>query len=293
MRLIIFLSVAFGCLQSSIAVSQETDSVAATQVRELPAAPKTDEHKAARKTATACDASMIVDGKLVALTLKSDPLLSYQTVIRRWSKGSAWVWGDQGRPQAMLSLVTLNGNRTRYYEFLSFSTHEILLKEPNGPTWTPTPAWEPKTIAKTKLPADSRRLRLVQMRSIARRFSAFQRDFFEDRKGVRYEMRLLPQPILRYPDDSSESLDGGFFAFVRNGDLELLLVIEAQKGTPGKPPRWVYAAYPVTVHELNLLLDKQPVWHLRNKSIGEVRNPTDKYFLFSRPATDAEISGVL
>ncbi len=83
MRLIMFFTVGFGCFQSSIAVSQEKDSVETTQVREPPTAPKTDEHKAARKTATGFDASMIVDGKPAALTLKSDPLLSYQTVLWR------------------------------------------------------------------------------------------------------------------------------------------------------------------------------------------------------------------
>ena len=259
-------------------------------VGQEPKPTKIDSHAVARKTAMDIKATRLVDGESVALEVGRDPLLSYQTVIRGWSKGSAWVWGNRGRPQAMLSLVTLEGSRTRYYEFLSFSTNKLIFKIPGGPTWIPEPTWKAASIPKTKRPANARRLRLIQMRDIARRFSAFQRDYFEDpQKGVRHEMRLLTQPIYRYRSESNESLDGAFFAFTRNGDLELLLVLEAEKSDSNQSAPWVYSAYPVTIHELNLLLDGTRVWFLQNKRISDVQSATEKYFIFRRRATDDEL----
>lgn len=72
--------------------------------------------------------------------------------------------------------------------------------------------------------------------------------------------------------------------------MELLLVIEAEKTADGNA-RWVYAPYEVTVHELNLLLDEELVWKLKNKSIGDVQSdPKARFFLHVRDASKGEIS---
>lgn len=130
---------------------------------------------------------------------------------------------------------------------------------------------------------------MLQMRQIARRFSANERGFFADReKGAFHQLRLLPTPTYRYDTESDESLDGGMFAFVRDGDLELMLVIEAEKGKDGQPARWVFNALPVTVHELNLLFDKKPIWNLRNRSFSEAKAPKKVYFIYQRPLSPEE-----
>lgn len=248
--------------------------------------------EATRKNAESIVANMVMNqGVPQPLKLREKPLLSYREAIGDWTDGSTWVWGTQGRPAAMLSLIS-HVNRTRTYEFLSFSDHELELREPGGVTWTPKPSWAPKSIPDTTTPVSSRRLRMAQMRGIARRFSANERDFFADRdNGVLHQLRLLPTPTYRYDTESDESLDGGMFAFVRDGDLELMLVIEAEKGKNGEPARWVFNALPVTVHELNLLFDKKPLWSLRNRSFSEAMDPKKAYFIHRRPLSPDERRG--
>jgi hypothetical protein len=260
-------------------------SIAAEQL-----ATKRDRYAVPRKSATEIKATMETKDGSVALTVSDAPLLSYKSMVDEWRNGSFWVWGSGGgRPEAMLSLST-SGSRTRYYEFLSFSKDTLAFRIPGGPTWKPQASWEPKPVPDAKLPVDSRRRRLFQIRQIARRFAAFEKDYYTDpQNGFRREMRLLPQPIYRYPSESEESLDGAFFAFVCSGNLELLLAIEAEKdGSKGL--RWVFAPYPVTVHELNLQFDKKPVWFLKNTTIGDAMLPTEKYFIHTRLATAEETS---
>ena len=245
--------------------------------------------KATRKTAESIVATRRPEGKSEqSLELRDKPLLSYREAIGEWTDGSTWVWGTKGRPAAMLSLIS-HVNRTRTYECLSFSEHALALREPSGFVWTPKPVWIPQPIPGTSTPVKSRRLRLAQMRKIARRFSATERDFFADRtKGVEHQLRMLPTPTYRYDTESPQSLDGGMFAFVRDGDLELMLVIEAEKQAEGKPPRWVFNALPVTVHQLDLKYNRMPIWTLPDRSFSEAMDPTKVYFIHQRPLTPDE-----
>ena len=249
-----------------------------------------DKYESARRSAQNIVATVLKEeDQVIELKASDKPILDYSSLEEAWwKKGSFWVWESKqgGRPEAMLSLVTLDG-QTRIYEFLSFSTNKLRFSIPNGPTWAPKPNWEPREIADAQPAASSRRLRLIQMKSIAKRFSAYEKDFYADRdKGVRHELRLLPQPVFRYSEESTESLDGACFSLVRSGDLEMLLIIEAEKQQ--SQTRWVFAAHPVTVHELNLSLDGRVVWSRADRRVAEAKNPEEAYFIFSRPAAPNE-----
>lgn len=272
---VVVLGVAFSVAFVGADIRAQESSLAKQESKKI--------REATRKTVESILATRTNEDASQPLTLSEKPLLSYREAIGEWTDGSTWVWGKEGRPAAMLSLIS-HVNRRRTYEFLSFSKHNLELREPGGVTWTPKPAWAPKPIPDTKAPVSSRRLRMAQMRKIARRFTANERDFFADREqGVLHQLRLLPTPTYRYATESEESLDGGMFALVRDGDLELMLVIEAEKGKAGQPARWVFNALPVTVHELNLFFDKQRLWNLRNRSFSEAQDPKQVYFIHQRP----------
>ncbi len=77
------------------------------------------------------------------------------------------------------------------YEFLSLTKTKFELRTTQGWNWTPSgSAIEFKQFADGQSPGQSSRIRLRQMKMLARRFAAS-----EDYNGESYRLRLLPQPI--------------------------------------------------------------------------------------------------
>jgi hypothetical protein len=62
------------------------------------------------------------------------------------------------------------------------------------------------------------------MKTLAADFSASMVEF----NGQRSELRLLPQPLLRYEPQHQPILDGALFAFSLGTDPEVLLLLEAR-----------------------------------------------------------------
>lgn len=195
--------------------------------------------------------SVVVNEEL--LELRSAPLYTYDDNVRNWNQGTTWIWGEEGRPAVALNLSTFG--RTRYIELISFADQQITVTASDGQKWQPAPEWDPAPIPDAPQPAASRSLRLIQMRRLLRRFSAKQFDAIDDS----YELRLLPQPIYRYEQDSDSSLDGAFFAFVREYDLEVILVIDAIRNDDGKSS-WNFAFRTVSMYKQEAKLDGQVVW---------------------------------
>jgi hypothetical protein len=121
------------------------------------------------------------------------------------------------------------------------------------------------------------------MRALARRFTADQ----TDSSGTVRRLRLLPQPIYRYADETGESLDGGIFAMVRVGDLEIILIIDATKAEDG-PGEWRFDCMPVSVDHQVVQLDGNRAWERQRISFAEAQVPRGTYYLFMRAARAAE-----
>ena len=111
------------------------------------------------------------------------------------------------------------------------------------------------------------------MRRLARQFEAKQ---FEPNDEVGYYLRLLPTPIYRY-SESDESLDGAFFAFVREQDCETVLCIDAEKREDGTS-RWVFDCKQQSGNSQKVFRKKQIVWSCKQES----RPPDSTYFIFVR-----------
>ena len=77
------------------------------------------------------------------------------------------------------------------------------------------------------------------MRALTNEFTARS----EDKKGQRWELRLLPQPLYRYQSTDPEVLDGAVFSFVTSAgtDPEILLIIEARRKPEAAGHSWQYA----------------------------------------------------
>lgn len=219
-----------------------------------------------------------VDGK--PLNLLEGPLYTYEEVIQNWHDGTSWVWGTgEGRPMAFLNMMTLG--RTRYYEMISLKDGKTIATADNGLNWKPKSKWKLKEIEGAKKPASSRRLRLVQMRAIARSF-----------KGTQFQngeqpLRMLPQPIYRYEKESDESLDGAIFAFLRETDLETILVIEAAKQKDG-PAVWKFDCSRVSISPQQVEYKDRVAWSVPRISYPQAQDGKAPYHIFLRPAMESE-----
>lgn len=187
-----------------------------------------------------------------ALRLGKSPKLRYDDPVRSLLDAGVWRMGEEGRPLALVTLELYGAGEARAvlsYEFLSLIERQFSMRSPKGPVWNPAET-ELKFASLENAPqADkSEKLRLTQMRQIARRFDARQ-----DYRGDKIELRLMPQPIDRYRDQSQRIVDGAVFVFANGTNPELGLLLE----TDGK--RWSYAVFRLASAALSLDLDGKEV----------------------------------
>jgi len=160
--------------------------------------------------------------------------------VLNW-EGSAFVWLKDGRPEvigALWKTANARSGKLEYgHAFHSLSDHPITAKFNGQLVWSPKaagPAFRPVEGAEGAA-GDARR-RLVQLRSLAREFTAIQW------KGGRAQLRMLTQPIYRYEPTAGITKDGAIFAFTNTEfgtDPDALLVLEARQADDKL--RWEYA----------------------------------------------------
>jgi hypothetical protein len=102
------------------------------------------------------------------------------------------------------------------------------------------------------------------MRRLAREYTGHETDV----DGRRYDLRLLPAPLYRYPEAKSDVVDGALFALLstEGTDPEVWLLIEARK--QGGKLRWEYACARFSNRNLYVQHKEKEVW-------SSVRSATD------------------
>jgi hypothetical protein len=178
------------------------------------------------------------------LELQKEPVHEWTNPVReRWLvEGVVFLWLRDGRPAALGGIFshpapTWKGRKI-LHEFLALDRDKLLVSRPKGNNqWTPQEGLERKELSDTARPSASRRARLVQMRRLAQEFTGHITDY----EGKRWDLRLLPTPLYRYPAAKTGVVDGALFALVttEGTDPEVLLVLEARE-EDGKA-RWEYA----------------------------------------------------
>jgi hypothetical protein len=93
------------------------------------------------------------------------------------------------------------------------------------------------------------------MRELARRFRAA-----SYKPDAPNELRLLSQPLYRYPKETAEVLDGALFAFTEANDPEVFLLLEAVALDNGKRHEWRYALARSTTFRITVHLDGREVF---------------------------------
>lgn len=210
---------------------------------------------------------------------EAQPIFRYDDPARGYVAAALWKLGAEGRPLAIISteLQPLYHGRPRIvYEYLSLTAQSLIAASPDY-YWSPEgSAIEFKPVPDSPAPAENERLRLLQMRKEARRFSGFELVAKE-----RCELRLLPQPVDRYTPNTAERADGGVFILAFGTNPEAVLFLESD-GT-----KWNYAFGRLSgAQQIQLKLDNDAVvWE-----VGPVKYASSAPYTASNAA--ASIPGI-
>jgi hypothetical protein len=208
-----------------------------------------------------------------ALAFKKEPVFEWSNPVRsRLQLGAVFLWLRDGRPAALGCIFSnpdpkLPGRRV-FHEFHALDTEKLLVSRPNALNeWRPQAGLERKELPDAGTPAATPAARLLQMRRLAQGFTGHE----TDSDGTRWELRLLPAPLYRYPTAKTGVIDGALFTLVSNAgtDPEVLLLIEARKD--GEKARWEYACGRFSDRDLYVKCQDKEVWSM-------VRNRTNIFF---------------
>jgi hypothetical protein len=203
------------------------------------------------------------------LEFKKEPVFEWSNPVRSGvQQGVVFLWLRDGRPAALGCIFSqpaqLPGRRV-FHEFHALDTEKLLVSRPNALNeWKPQAGLERKELPEAGAPATAAGARLVQMRRLAEEFTGHE----TDNEGKRWDLRLLPAPLYRYPEARSGVIDGALFTLVSNAgtDPEVLLLLEAREAD-GKL-RWEYACGRFSDRSLYVQRKDKEVW-------SSVRNETN------------------
>ncbi|MFK8111977.1 MAG: hypothetical protein AB8B91_07230 [Rubripirellula sp.] len=187
----------------------------------------------------------------------------------------------QGRPVASRKIYPTG--RSMVHAFISMTDQPIICRavpdedadksERGNVVWSPSPAGvEFKPVSEAQPPRTTASTRRIQMKSIAREFTAETSQVEVDRQKATPMLRLLPTPLYRYEieDDGKDGLvDGATFCFVvGGGNPQAMLLIEAVR-EKGKL-RWQYGFSRRTDAKLKAFHRGLEVWQTTHVPRGQM-----------------------
>jgi hypothetical protein len=218
------------------------------------------------------------------LEFKKEPVFNWSNPTRSGlQQGVVFLWLRDGRPAALGSIFSqpeekLPGRRI-IHEFHALDREKLLVDRPDASNeWKPQAGLARKELTDAAAPAATAPARLVQMRRLAQEFTGFELD----QEGKRWELRLLPAPLYRYPSAKTGVIDGALFTLVSTAgtDPEVLLLIEARE--EGGKKRWEYACGRFSDRNLRVQRKGQEVWSsIRNETNTFLHDPLHLYRLYA------------
>jgi len=223
------------------------------------------------------------------LELKKEPVFDWANPTRNDQQGVIFLWLRDGRPAVVASIFSaphekLPG-RIIAHELHLLDSEKLLVKRDAFNKWTPESGLSRKELADVPEPAAAPASRLPQMRRLAQEFTGHEIDF----EGKKWEMRLLPTPLYRYPAAKAGAIDGALFALVSNAgtDPELLLLIEARE-VKGKL-HWEYACARFSDWELHLSRKEVEVFSsVRSETNPFAHGPSHLYRIYADKVVSLE-----
>jgi hypothetical protein len=197
---------------------------------------------------------------------RQQPLKLVEKPVMKWANDDDWsgdvfLWTRDGLPAVIgcpLSGPVGQADFNMFHEFHLLDSRPIAAAElQTRRTWQPTEGLKREPMLDQKPAADTPTGRLVQMRQIAKGFTAHMQ------ADGPWELRLLPQPLFRYGDASGEVIDGAIFTWVwsKGTDPELVMLVELRPSRRGTT--WYYAPVRFSNRALWLKYENLEVWRVK------------------------------
>jgi hypothetical protein len=235
---------------------------------------------------------------LARLGRLTDPVYRFDDAARHVSDGTVWIWGESGRPSAVMTLTKHrppSGDNHWLTELTSMASDPITGTVEGFGTWEPPGAGVVmQKFPKAPIPADDATKRLRQMKDLVRQIKAHETSRAREVKAPeqprpagkaavkRYELRVLPQPVYRYADAKSGLIDGAMFLIAYGLNPELVLLVEASRDGSSEPA-WHCGFARISVMDLQVDFEGKELWSHRGLSSTGLG---DRYCLFTRPIVD-------
>jgi hypothetical protein len=225
------------------------------------------------------------------LELKKEPIFEWTNPTRQGlQQGVVFLWLWEGRPSALGCIFSQPHEkpvgRQVIHELHALDVEKLIVTRPNSLNeWKPRVGLERKELADAPAPAATPGARLLQMRRLAQEFSGHE----IDSEGKRWDLRLLPAPLYRYPAAKNGVVDGALFTLVSNAgtDPEVLLLIEANDAS-GKL-RWEYACGRFSDRSLYVQRKDQEVWTMVRSDTNTFNNdPQHLYRVYADKVVNLE-----
>jgi hypothetical protein len=209
------------------------------------------------------------------LKLADRPVLKWSNTHDGTIHGSVLVWMHEGRPAAITSIFKYFTVKDEFSaELHSLAEGPLVAVKDGQAVWQPAEAGVVfSALADSPAPAGSAAGRLSQMRGLARAFSGTMTTFDQTTD----QLRLLPQPLVRYAGDEQHPVDGAVFAFARATDPDVLLLLEARAAS-GKDLKWHYALARMHCGALSMNHRAKEIWSVEQMAYPFAR-PQGAYTL--------------
>ena len=171
-------------------------------------------------------------GRKQPLELQADPIFKWQNLTNQGGQlGAIYVWSQQGRPEVIGTIFSQpqEGRRNVIHEFHTLAVKELTVDCPEecARRWKPKGVFSLQPLIAAPPVAETALRRNTQMRNLSKEFRAF-----TQKDAERVELRLAPQPVIRYQPNTPDVLDGAIFAYLSSAagtDPEVMVMIEARK----------------------------------------------------------------
>lgn len=197
--------------------------------------------------------------------LVTEPVFRYSDEQRQIRDATIWVWTVHGRPVSLMK-VERYGYADPQSQWLlnvtSTTSDSMNVKWPFGREFTskkPGMTFRPLTSAVEA--AETKAGRLIQLKNLARRFSATMTEGLTE--NIKTEMRLLATPLYRYASESEAVVDGAVFGLSATGTNPDAILAIQWRGGPQRD-KCEFAVTGTTVAALNVRLDNAEVWSQPN-----------------------------
>jgi hypothetical protein len=231
-------------------------------------------------------------------TFHSEPLYHWTVQISGRNDGALFLWVNNGRPEIVGCVVTRPAKQIYYHEFHSLSQEPIKATLKGSIVWRPAEAGlQMQRVPDAPLPSSTATRRRAEMRSLARSFGA---SVVHQKDGTRWEARLLARPVHEYSGNGGDLLDGGLFLFVREGDPQLLLVLEACHAQSAD--QWQYGLARLSSNEISVEYERQTIrsiakwpWRFQPTEVRPRDEPYAQFMMgtYSSPVEDGGQPSVL